>query len=173
MYQTSNKELFQKYLNPVFIETGTYYGDGVREALLAGFETIYSIELSKELWEYCLNRYKDYPNVHLVFGDSHLVLDELLNKINEPVTFWLDGHYAGEGTTMGQFESPLLQELEAIGRHHIKTHILLIDDLRNWSVAVQGFDTEIIIRKCLEVNPDYKFTYENGYVPNDILVARV
>ena len=39
-------ELFKKYPNPVFIETGTCHGIGVQMALDAGFKYVFSIELS-------------------------------------------------------------------------------------------------------------------------------
>ena len=166
-----NKELFERYPNPIFIETGSLHGNGIYHALNAGFKTIYSIELSPILYQECVDRYKDDSRVHLILGDSHLVMDELLSKINEQITFWLDGHYSGGDSVMGKYELPLIQELEAIGRHHIKTHTLIIDDLRCWSIPVQGFDTDMIIAKCLEINPDYSFIFEDGYIPKDILVA--
>ena len=172
MYQTSSKELFQKYPNPVFIESGTYYGDGIQAAVDSGFETIYSIELDEKLYRHCVNRFKDNMNVHIIFGDSHLVLDDLLSMIRSPITFWLDGHWAGEGTSMGKYESPLIKELEAIGRHHIKTHTILIDDLRCWNKDVQGFDREALSNTCLQINPEYKISFGKGYVENDILIAR-
>jgi hypothetical protein len=39
-------ELFQRYLNPVLVETGTYLGEGIRHALAAGFASVRSVELS-------------------------------------------------------------------------------------------------------------------------------
>ena len=169
----ASTEIFQKYLNPVFIETGSCHGTGIQQALDAGFREVYSIELSPTFYEECLNRFKDVYAVNLIFGDSHLVLDELLNKIDEPITFWLDGHYSGPDSVQGIYESPLMQELEAIGRHHIKTHTIIIDDLRCWSVKEQGFDTEMIMGKCLEINAQYSFIFEAGQVLNDILVAKI
>jgi len=172
MYQTASKDLFQKYMNPIFIESGTYYGDGVQMALDAGFETVYSIELDEKLYVYCVDRFKDKANVHIIFGDSHLVLDDLLSKITSPSTFWLDGHWAGEGTARGEYESPLIKELEAIGRHYIKTHTILIDDLRCWNKDIQGFDREALSKACLQINPEYKISFSKGYVENDILIAQ-
>jgi len=171
MYQTSSKELFSRYPNPVFIESGSYYGDGVQAALDAGFNNIYSIELDEKLYIYCTDRFKDKMNVNIIFGDSHLVLDELLSKITCPATFWLDGHWAGDGTARGKYESPLLKELEAIGRHHIKTHTILIDDLRCWDKRIQGFDRQVLSNACHQINPKYNISFTKGYVENDILIA--
>jgi hypothetical protein len=169
----AGKELFQKYMNPVFIETGSLVGDGIQHALNAGFKTVYSIELSKALYDICVNRFKSYDNVHIILGDSSKELDLLLNMIKEPATFWLDGHDSGGGTARGEIESPLMQELEIISKHPIKTHTLIIDDLRCWHKEIQGFDTEIIKSKCLEINPGYSFIFEDGFIENDILVAKI
>lgn len=166
------KELFQKYMNPVFIETGTYHGDGVQQALDAGFNKVYSIELSRDLHSYCKVRFNHYDNVYLLYGDSGGVLVELLKTIKEQTTFWLDGHYSGEDTAIGSQNTPLLRELEAIREHSIKTHTILIDDLRGWYKDTHGFDTLDLMKKILTINPDYKFTLEDGFISNDILVAK-
>lgn len=169
----ANKELFEKYINPVFIETGSYYGDGIQLAIDAGFEIIYSIESSFELYEQCVARFKDMDNVHLLLGKSQRILEKLLININKPVTFWLDAH--------DEHSSPLLRELKIIENHHIKTHTIIIDDLREWSVEKYGFDIDTLKVKILEINPDYIFILEDGYIPcsdvigydNDILVAKI
>lgn len=169
----AGKEIFKKYPNPVFIETGSLVGDGIQHALNAGFKTIYSIELSRKLYDICVKRFEDIDNVHLIWGDSGKELGRLLTMIKEPATFWLDGHDSGGGTARGEVESPLMQELEIIKEHPIKTHTLIIDDLRCWHKEIQGFDTEIIKSKCLEINPQYSFIFENGFIENDILVAKI
>lgn len=166
-----SKELFQKYMNPVFIETGTYRGDGVQQAIDAGFKKICSIELSFDLYKQCMKRFNN-DKVLLLLGDSAEVLPKLLKGINESVTFWLDGYYSGGETAMGKQNTPLLQELDVIKNHSIKTHTILIDDLRGWYKDTHGFDTLDLMRKILEINPDYVFTLEDGFIPGDILVAR-
>jgi hypothetical protein len=170
---TAQQNLFNKYPNNVFVETGTYLGDGVQMALDAGFKTIYSIEIRPEYMNQTIERFKDFDNVYLVCDDSHLILDELLSKINEPITFWLDSHLCGGACSIAKYDSPLIKELEAIGRHHIKTHTILIDDLRLWNIETYGFNTEILKQKILEINPDYNFVFEDGHVVNDILVAKI
>lgn len=169
----ADKELFKKYPNPIFIETGSLVGDGIQHALDAGFEIVFSIELSRTLYSLCADRFIDYDNVHLILGDSSKELSELLSMIKKPVTFWLDAHDSGGGTARGDVESPLMRELEIIGNHHIKTHTILIDDLRCWSVANNGFDIEMIRAAILRINGDYKFTFENGFQPYDILAAKI
>jgi len=163
---SATKGLFAKYPNRIFIETGSMGGDGIQQALDEGFEIVYSIELAEKWYEHCVERFKKSPNVHLILGDSGEKLEVLMRLINDPVTFWLDGHEGAEST-------PLLKELEVIKNHHIKTHSILIDDLRDWKMRFHGFNTKILMQRLLEINPKYYLTFEHGWVPNDILTAKV
>jgi len=169
--------IFNKYKkNKYFIETGSYMGDGIEKAIEAGFENIISIEITPTYYELCKEKFKDYSNVEIVFGDSTKVLEEILNKINEPITFWLDGHYTDKSTLFGDKWCPLLDELEIIKQHKIKNHTILIDDLRCWRedngyYSHYLFNNEDIKNKVLEINPNYNLSFEDGFIPNDILVA--
>jgi len=125
-------EIFRKYLHPIFIETGSHVGNGIRRALDAGFKNIYSIELSYKFYKNCCLRFEDELQVRLYKGDASEVLPEILKDINEPVTFWLDAHYSGDDTAIGEHHSSLLQELDAIKQHPVKTHTILMDDIRIW-----------------------------------------
>ena len=163
---SATKGLFGRYLNRVFIETGSNYGDGIQQALDEGYSVIYSVELNMSRYQHCCERFKDRPEVHLVWGDTVVFLRALMPTIMERVTFWLDAHKSNG-------KSPLLQELEIIGQHAIKDHILLIDDLRNWKKKKCGFNTDILKHKIQKINSKYEFVLEDGYVPNDVLVAKV
>jgi site-specific DNA-cytosine methylase len=163
---SATKGLFGKYLNRVFIETGSNYGDGIQQALDEGFEIVYSIEIDPERYNHCQERFKDNPDIHLLLGDTVKVLGVLLRYIEEPVTFWLDAH-------KGNGKSPLLQELEIIRNHPVKTHTLLIDDLRDWKKEKCGFNTDILRHKITKINQAYQFYLEDGYVEKDVLVAKV
>ena len=113
----------------VFIETGTYLGDMVK-AQLNSFEKVYSIELSKPLWTQAKYRFKERKHVSLLQGDSSYVLPELLENVDEPAIFWLDGHYSGGITALGELECPVYKELDAIFGIKFKAHAVLIDDAR-------------------------------------------
>jgi len=65
------------------------------------------------------------------------------------------------------------QELKIIKNHPIKTHTILIDDLRCWNVKKIGFNTETLKQAILEINPKYKFELEEGHVEKDILAAYI
>lgn len=167
------KDTFKKYINPIFVETGSYHGDGIQLALDAGFQMIYSIELDTKNIAICEARFKDNPHVKIIFGDSCVMLDELLSGIDESVTFWLDAHSDKYlKNWIGRYKSPLIQEIEAIGKRANIEDITLIDDLRCLDMDYYGFDKETLKEKFLEYG-DYKFTYEDGTAFNDILVARL
>ncbi len=168
------QELFAKYPNRYFIESGSYAGDGIQMALNAGFSTIFSIELSPHYYKRCCHRFNSYPNVKLYQGDSGHILSTVLQQIDAPATFWLDGHYSSGDTAKGMTNSPILAELEAIGAHPIKTHTLLIDDIRQCgSVEFDFVELDMIVQKILKINPNYTISFEDGFVPKDVLVAQV
>jgi hypothetical protein len=171
----SKKENFSKYPNQIFIETGSFLGDGIQQALDAGFKNVISIELSDKYFDICTNRFINNPNVKIVKGDSFKVLPDILKDINVPVTFWLDGHHSCGDTALGEHWAPLMQEMDVIKNHHIKTHTIMIDDMRCWELPnpVHGFYKEDILKKIVEINSNYKLTYEDGLQENDILVAHI
>ena len=119
---------------PVLVETGTFRGHMIA-AMLESFDEIHSIELSEELFGKAKQRFADHRHVHLHRGDSGEVLPKLLTKINRPVLFWLDAHASGGETATGTIDTPIVAELEEILRHPVKSHVILIDDAREFGVG--------------------------------------
>jgi hypothetical protein len=169
--------LFKRYPNKWFVETGSYKGDGIQCAIDAGFVFIRSIELSKTLHHQCLNRFKDSSiSLGLYKGMSIYMLGSVIVRIKEPITFWLDAHYSEGCTAKGDEMSPILKELAIIAEHPVKTHTILIDDVRQFGTKHFGFIRENQIVEVLKkINPDYKLTYDTGdkKFQHDVLVARV
>lgn len=178
-----NNLVFSKYKEMVkyFVETGSYHGDGIQEALDSGFEKIISTEIFEDAFKICQERFKEDDRVKLIFGDSIHLLYDAIKDVNEPIMFWLDAHFSGASTGKGENPYPLLQELNQISKHQIKEHTILIDDLRLWNKGIPpgegfplvDFENDEIIKKILEINSEYKISYENGHVENDILVAKI
>jgi len=84
---------FRPYLNPVFIETGTADGCGVKAALKCRFPLVYSIELSQQYFERAVFMFcKRKRRVKLYQGASQEMLPIILSKIDKRCTFWLDAH---------------------------------------------------------------------------------
>lgn len=161
---TLRLELLKRFTNNrVFIETGTSKGDGISVAIAAGFEYIYSIDNDPELYDITAEKFKQDLNVKLYFGDSDQILSELLSNINELVTFWLDAH-TGKS-------SSILEELTVIADHDIKTHTILIDDMRYFRKRCWGISFGQILAALNKINPYYLIEYVDGSYKHDILVA--
>jgi len=111
------------------VESGTYLGDMVA-AVRKHFERIYSIELGPELAERARDRFAGDPGVTILCGDSGTVLPGLLGTIERPCIFWLDGHYSGGNTALGEVATPILRELDGILDLAPGSHVILIDDAR-------------------------------------------
>lgn len=186
--------VFKKFPNPVFVETGTYVGDGVQAALDFGFEEIHSIELGRELYEHCCRRFSGDDRVHIHHGDSATVLGPVISGITRRITFWLDGHFHPYGiqrkdnvtkSAWGKSPcdcrdpgkcphwSPLFRELSAIANHVRNDHTILIDDVREFRTVHYEGDIEKVKKTLLGINGAYEFTLHDGAAPNDILAASV
>ena len=174
----ANPEFFRRYVNPVFIETGTYLCEGIELALEAGFAEVRSVELSEKLYAKAVARYAERKNVRLFLGTSETQLWNMIADVRSPMTFWLDAHFSGGITAKGPENSPVLKELRIIGNHPIKNHIILIDDRRQVGTADFDFTTEAQIRAAiLAINPHYKISYDTGshaqaMFADDVIVAR-
>ena len=123
------RQYAREYGLNVFVETGTYCGDMVK-ALIGSMKRIYSIELGDELYKRTKTRFQNNKNVVLIHGDSSQELDKILQKLEEPALFWLDGHFCGELTGKGEKTTPIYKELEQILNTPCKEHVIIIDDAR-------------------------------------------
>lgn len=151
----NTNQLFKKYKgnHKLLFETGTHKGDGVQNALNAGFKEVISIEILPEFYETCIERFKNQikeNKVHLFLGDSNERMEEMLELIKEPSLIFLDGHFNNG--------DPLWKELEILKKHPIKTHTIIVDDIPNYFG-----NGEKVKEKLLEINPNYTFTYEDSY----------
>ena len=113
----------------ILVETGTYEGEMVRKCR-GDFLRLHTIELDPTLATEAAQRLRRWPHIEVLVGDSVKRLPELLDRVREPALFWLDGHYSGGETARGARDTPLVEELEAIARHGVRGHVILIDDAR-------------------------------------------
>jgi len=178
---TLKPEILKKYKGrrKVFVETGTSRGEGVAVALECGFEIVYSIEANEDVFAKACERFAMMDNVVLLHGDSGEIMASLLRGLKERAVFWLDSHWStGEPELApGMSKCPVLLDLQAIREHPVKDHVILIDDIRYFrgpGIAQWGNVTlSDILEMIMDVNPNYWTTFEAGFCPNDILVARV
>jgi hypothetical protein len=113
----------------LFVETGTYLGETAEWMARAGFR-VWTIELDAALYYKAQSRLARYPGVTVIKGDSAEILPRLLDQLDEPALFWLDAHWSGEETARGAVDSPVMCEVDAIFRHKVTGHVILIDDAR-------------------------------------------
>lgn len=169
---------FHAYKRDVFVETGTFGGDGIQKALDAGFNIIYSLDIDFNQIRNVRHRFKNTPNVHVYWKDSSYQLWDVIKDINEPVTFWLDAHNGFPDPNSTAKNTPLIEELEQIKWHPIKTHTILIDDMHCCGTLLFDFlEREDIVKKVLEINPNYKISFipggDAGEYPINVLVAEI
>ena len=122
------KDYAKRFGLSVLVETGTYSG-GTIAATKNQFAEIYSIELSPEFHKSAKERFGDDPKVHLLLGDSGVVLRQILLTMNQTALFWLDAHYSGGSTAQGAVDTPIIQELDTILTLRPNS-VVLIDDAR-------------------------------------------
>jgi hypothetical protein len=122
-----------------FVETGTYLGETLAQ-LSGDFDSLHSIELSRDYYARSAARFVGQPKIHLLNADSTSGLETVLGCLSEErALFWLDAHYSGGDTAKGQSNTPIESELGAILAHPQRSDIILIDDLRYFWKARPGF----------------------------------
>lgn len=158
------RETARRHQLKVLIETGTYKG-AMLEAQRKRFDHLYSIELFEPLYQAARERLGKARNVSLLQGDSAIVLPALVQSLDEPALFWLDGHYSGLGTGRGASDSPVLHELAAIANSpHSQKHAVLIDDAREFS-GRDGYPTLGQLRVlCAGYWPRHTLQIENDVI---------
>jgi hypothetical protein len=123
-------EFGHRFRIPVFIESGTYLGQMVH-AVKEVFPEIYSIELGTQLFERVQKEFAQAQHITILHGDSGEILGQILDRIQKPCLFWLDGHFSEGITVRGAVDTPIRSELRQILRHPLaRRHVILIDDAR-------------------------------------------
>lgn len=145
----------KKFNTKLLVESGTYLGDMIF-AQLPFFDELYSIELGDQLWEMATKRFSNTPKVHILKGDSGIVLHDLVPQLNQTTLFWLDGHYSAGVTALGEKECPIYEELDAIFKSSL-SHVVLIDDARLF-IGINDYPTIKDLKQyVLENRPNANF----------------
>ena len=163
----------------IFLETGTFHGDGINRAIDSGFKKIISIEIFEELYKENIERFKfeiEKGLVEIVLGDSGYVIGEAIKKIEEPILFWFDAHdQTMNNAGVGDVKCPIIKELKNImdvrSKSERRLDILIIDDMRLITNKEIGWDVNLseMYESIWNYNPDFRLTREEGYVEYDIL----
>ena len=144
----------------ILIETGTYLGNMIF-AQRKNFQKLYSIELSPVFHKEAVKRFRKHDHIEIIFGDSAQYLPKVIDEVNEPALFWLDGHFSGGETA--ESHCPVMDELQAILASQVQ-HAILIDDARCFG-GTNGYPTI----KEIETLFGEKATHFNLQVEFDII----
>jgi hypothetical protein len=123
----------------VLVETGTYFGDTPWQ-LRHLFTKIWTIEVHPPLADLAKERFARVPHVTVVQADSAQALKDIVPQISEPVLYWLDGHYTGRLTGMGEAYCPIFAELDTVTSQTKSSWVAMIDDARLFGTE-EGYPT--------------------------------
>jgi hypothetical protein len=114
-----------------WVETGTFQGD-TTAFLATRAKKVISIEPEPKLYAAAKQRFEGQPKVEIRNGLSEAVLPEVLPTLSGNVCFWLDGHYSAGFTHKGPVDTPIVDELNHIGRalQSWAGVAVLVDDVR-------------------------------------------
>lgn len=150
----------------VFIESGTSYGGTTNVAKDIFKGGIYTIELADSFYAKASARFSNDSQVHVYYGDSGVVLPQILHGLKDrKILCWLDGHYSCGTTAKGELNTPILKELKALEDAQRFDAIILIDDICCFRPAMQnvpdvalGYPTIGQLKDAvLRINPEYRF----------------
>lgn len=142
-----------------FVETGTFTADTVW-FMKDTFQEIFSIEVEPTLAKVASARFRKYPHIRIIRGDSAEILDTIMTKIVGSTLFWLDGHYSAGITGRGSKDCPIFEELAAIAKCPPPRFSIVIDDLRYFGTDPAYPTFEEISRHINEVFPSLRVTTE-------------
>ncbi len=161
--QKTLRHYAEKYNLKTLVETGTYYGDMV-EAMREVFANIYSIELSRELYEKARGRFEGEKHIELIWGDSGVEMEKIMKKINHPALFWLDGHYSAGETARSDKDTPIYEELNHILNAEETGNVIIIDDARNFGMDPEYPTMEELADFIKMKRPDLNIVVENDSI---------
>jgi hypothetical protein len=132
-----------------FIETGTYNGE-TTFALEPYFDKLYTIEFSEKYYNNTKNKY--YGNkINFVLGDSSVVFQSLLPRLNEKCIFFLDGHWSSGDTGKSAKDCPLVEEITHINNLFQNEAIIIVDDFRLFGLRLNEDWSNINKEELLEI----------------------
>lgn len=158
--QNTVLEFGKRYGLHTLVETGTYYGEMVA-GVARHFKRIVSIEFDARLAAAARTRFRSRQHVEILEGSSDDLVKQVLLSLQDPALFWLDAGYflwAGEHKSTDR----LMTELDAIFRHPIPNHVVLVDDVVSWSGRDGTPEVGELEKELNRQYPDRAITVESG-----------
>ena len=110
------------------IETGTYFGHST-VYFSKKFDRVYTIEISNSLFNFTSKKFRRYQNIDNYLGNSSDLLDGIIDGLDVPALFFLDGHASGGVTASGDTPTPVKKELASLQSFkYLRNSIIFIDD---------------------------------------------
>lgn len=139
LFKLDIKPVLEKFNIKNFIETGTLYGDCIKNVLYTGhnFDKIYTIEIVEILAESAGLQFGDNKTVSVINSNSVDGLVQIFDKeLKGPTMFWLDAHFPGVDSGHNnmnmndEHNMPLKEELELIKKHRSNCNdVIIMDDM--------------------------------------------
>lgn len=129
------------------IEIGTYKGVTTRR-LARIFDKVVSVEIDKDLFEYSRAKLQGLDNVVLLMGDGKKLIREVSSTANNAILF-MDGHFSGGETGIGDKPEPVLEELDEIRDNIGNIAGIVIDDFRLFGVE-EGWPRKSVLLDKIE-----------------------
>jgi hypothetical protein len=146
-----------------FVETGTYMGDTIW-ALADSCERLISIEVQPVLADIASGRFRNVSQVEIITGDSATELNRVVDDLDGPILFWLDGHYSAGMTGRGIRDCPIFEELAAIARISDRIFSIMIDDARCFGTDPAYPTLDTIRSEARNLFPDHEFNSWNDVI---------
>lgn len=138
--------LFAERGHATFIEAGTYKGDTV-ELFVPRAARIISVELDADLHEHSARRFASVGHVDIRRGDATELIPAAAAEC-PPSLIFLDGHFSGPGTALGDQVEPAVEILERLGAVAPAGTTIVVDDLRLFGRADDYPDLDVLTRSA-------------------------
>lgn len=121
-----------------WIETGTFHGDTTAYLSSLG-SSVKSIEPDTSLYLAALRRLAKYRNIELLSGTSEKLFEECLLASGSSVACWLDGHWSGGTTYLGDQQTSIRHELDVLAKHvaQFESLVVFVDDIREFDGSLR------------------------------------
>jgi hypothetical protein len=174
MWQIDTIKKYKKN-NNVFVETGTWMGDGIDVALNLNFNLVYSCDIDKQNVIKAKQRFLN-KNVKIFHNSSAEFLNKILSLIDEPAVIWLDAHVMPDASGKVFSENqlnltnklnisvcPIMDELNVIFEQSKHKNIILIDDYHCFNSWEFNHLSENTVKEyILSKNKTYNFSVEEN-----------
>ena len=160
---------YKKY--PVFVESGTYKAETIL-AMEPYFDKLHTIEIYEQFWYDAQTKYTG-NKICFHYADTEKFMPQLLPQIHENAIFFLDAHWSGVDTGLGEKTVPLYEELRAINRFFEGRAIIIIDDFRLFKTQHWEYINKSKVLECLFYRIEKVYNLPSELDPKDRLVIHI